>query len=102
MAYPTGLEETRAGTLSAHPGYGCRWGENGRKRSNGKTMEMSEDQHSVVVVGGARQRASLPDFVVHLRVYHNAPHLLLSSGVSGAKSHQGGVNTNSGQTEHAN
>ena len=32
MAYPTGLEETRAGTLSAHPGYVCRLGENGRGR----------------------------------------------------------------------
>ena len=32
MAYPTGLEEARAGTLSAHPGYECRWGENGREK----------------------------------------------------------------------
>jgi hypothetical protein len=30
MAYPTGFKKTRAGTLSAHPGYVCRWGENGR------------------------------------------------------------------------
>ena len=52
MAYPTGLEETRAGTLSAHPGYVCRWGVNRRGRLNGKTTEMSADPQSVVVVGG--------------------------------------------------
>jgi hypothetical protein len=42
MAYPTGLEETPVGTLSAHPGYGCRLGENERGDSNGKTTQMSE------------------------------------------------------------
>ena len=51
MAYPTGLEKTRAGTLSAHPGYVCRWGENGCGESNGKATEMSPDLHAVVVVG---------------------------------------------------
>jgi len=50
MAYPTGLEKTRAGTLSAHPGYVCRLGENGRGESNGKATEMSADPHAVVVV----------------------------------------------------
>jgi hypothetical protein len=52
MAYPTELEEMQADDESAHPGYGCRLGENGRGDSNGKTMEMSADKHSVVVVGG--------------------------------------------------
>jgi len=42
MAYPTGFRKTRAGTVSAHPGYGCRWGENERGDSNGKTTQMSE------------------------------------------------------------
>ena len=43
------VEKTRAGTLSAHPGYVCRWGENGRGSTNGKITEMSSDPHSVVV-----------------------------------------------------
>ena len=30
MAYSTSFKKTRAGTISAHPGYECRWGENGR------------------------------------------------------------------------
>ena len=42
MAYPTGFRKTRAGTVSAHPGYGCRWGENERGDSNGKTTHLSE------------------------------------------------------------
>ena len=62
MAYPTGLEETRAGTVSAHPGYVCRWEENGRGESNGKATEMSADPHARWCGEGARQRASLPDF----------------------------------------
>ena len=61
MAYPTGLEKTRAGTLSAHPGYVCRWGENGRGESNGKATEISADPHARWCGEGARQRASLPD-----------------------------------------
>jgi hypothetical protein len=62
MAYPTGLEETRAGTLSAHPGYVCRWRENGCDESNGKATEMSADPHDRSCGKGARQRAGLPDF----------------------------------------
>ena len=44
-AYPTGFKKTRAGTLSAHPVYGCRLGKNGRGESNGKATEMSADPH---------------------------------------------------------
>ena len=51
MAYPTGLEETRAGTLSAHPGYVCRLGENGRGDWKWDSNADGADQHSVVVVG---------------------------------------------------
>ncbi len=46
MAYPTGFKKTRAGTLSAHPGYVCRWGENGRGRRNGTRYKMSADPHA--------------------------------------------------------
>jgi len=63
MAYPTGLEKTRAGTVSAHPGYVCRLGENGRKRSNGKTTEMSADSHAVVVWGECPATGSLTRFI---------------------------------------
>jgi hypothetical protein len=62
MAYPTGMEETRAETVSAHPGYVCHLGENGRKDSNGKATQMSADPHARWCGEGARQRASLPDF----------------------------------------
>jgi hypothetical protein len=45
MAYPTGFREKGTEAASAHPGYGCRWGENGRGESNGKATEMSADPH---------------------------------------------------------
>ena len=64
MAYPIGLEETRAGTLSANSGYGCRLGENGREDSNGKTTQMSAAAHARWCGEGAWQRAGLPEFAV--------------------------------------
>ena len=62
MAYPTGLEKTRADDESAHPGYVCRWGENGRGESNGKATEMIADPHARWCGERARQRAYLLDF----------------------------------------
>lgn len=51
MAYLTGLEETQADDESAHPGYVCRLGENGRGDSKWDSNVDGADQHSVVVVG---------------------------------------------------
>ena len=45
MAYPTVLEETRAGTLSAHPGYVCRWGENGTRKTLTFLRQFFEADH---------------------------------------------------------
>ena len=55
------VSEEGSETASAHPGYGCRLGENGRKDSNGKATQMSADPHASWCGKGARQRASLPD-----------------------------------------
>jgi hypothetical protein len=60
------LLEERTGTVSAHPGYGCRWGENGRDGTNGKTTEKSADPHAVVVWGGWSETGVVPVFLIRV------------------------------------
>ena len=73
MAYPTGLEETRAGTISAHPGYVCRSGENGRGIAGGTVgifkrvaADASETLTTAVSVSLANKS---PDRLMH-KVFH--------------------------------
>jgi len=77
------MEKTRAGTLSAHPGYGCRCGENGRGGSNGETTEMSVDPHAVIVWGGCPETGILTRFRTSSEAVATYKLCYSTSGISG-------------------